>query len=243
MKTGVITKCLTLIMGALSVASAQSQLQFGGGGQITLPLGDYSGSTNDFYLGSKYGAGVGLGFHLKSRFEFAGIPWMACMEYSVLRSKGSGESSQGEIELEQRIFSLRLGPEWFFDVAASFTPYVCAGLILNNIGGDASFKKISTVSDTAFIQQAGERLGVGISGGVLIPIYPESNVDISVSYNVLNPFNKVWVADSRQRRVDSYSAINDAQDPEFAIGNPKHFIQNARSIQTLQLTVTLIFRI
>ena len=71
MKTNVITKYLFFIMGASCVASAQSQVQFGGGGHIMLPLGDYGGSANDFYLGSKYGAGVGLGFQLKSRFEFA----------------------------------------------------------------------------------------------------------------------------------------------------------------------------
>ena len=165
------------------------------------------------------------------------------MEYSIFKNKGNGESSQGEIELDRRIFSLRLGPEWFLDVADSFTPYVSAGLILNNMGGDAGFKKISTVPDTAFIQQAGERLGLGISGGVLIPLYPEANFDISLNYNLLNPFNKVWVADSRERRVDSYAAINDAQDPLSPSGNPGHFIQNARSIQTLQLTITLIFRI
>ncbi|MEK6566930.1 MAG: outer membrane beta-barrel protein [Bacteroidota bacterium] len=236
-------KCLILIMGASCVASGQSSFQFGGGGHVMMPVGDYGGSTNDFYLGSKYGAGVGLGFHFKSRFEFAGIPWMASMEYSIFKNKGNGESSQGEIELDRRIFSLRLGPEWFLDVADSFTPYVSAGLILNNMGGDAGFKKISTVPDTAFIQQAGERLGLGISGGVLIPLYPEANFDISLNYNLMNPFNKVWVADSRERRVDSYAAINDAQDPLSPSGNPGHFIQNARSIQTLQLTITLIFRI
>ncbi len=230
-------------MGASYVASGQSSFQFGGGGHIMLPVGDYGGSTNDFYLGSKYGAGVGLGFHFKSRFEFAGISWMASMEYSIFKNKGNGESSQGEIELDRRIFSLRLGPEWFLDVADSFTPYVSAGLMLNNIGGDASFKKISTLPDTAFIQQAGERLGLGISSGVLIPLYPEANLDISLNYNLVNPFNKVWVADSRGRRVDAYGAINDAQDPLFSPTDTRHFIQSPRLIQTLQLSVTLIFRI
>ena len=168
---------------------------------------------------------------------------MASMEYSIFKNKGNGETSQGEIELDRRIFSLRLGPEWFLDVADSFTPYVSAGLILNNMGGDAGFKKISTVPDTAFIQQAGERLGLGISGGVLIPLYPEANLDISLNYNLLNPFNKVWVADSRERRVDSYGAINDSQDPLFSPADTRHFIQRPRSIQTLQFTITVIFQI
>jgi len=230
-------------MAASTLTSGQSKPQFGGGGHVALPVGDFGGSTDDFYLGSKYGAGVGLGFHFKSRFEFAGISWMTTMEYTIFKNKGNGESSLGEIYVDRRIFSLRLGPEWFLDVSNSFTLYVSPGLVLNNMGGDASFKKISTVPDTAFIQQAGERLGISITGGVLIPLYPESNVDISLSYNLVNPFNKVWVADSRGRRVDAYGAINDAQDPIISTGNTANFIQHPRSIQTLQLSVSLIFRL
>lgn len=71
----------------------------------------------------------------------------------------------------------------------------------------------------------------------------ETNLDISVSYNILNPFNNVWIADSRGRRIDAYGAINDAQDPLFSPGNTSNFIECPRSIQTLLLNITLIFQI
>ena len=222
---------------------SQTHPQFGGGGQIMIPTADFGGSVADFYSGVRYGQSVGIGINVKTRFDLEGVPLAATMEYSILRNKGMAEL--GEIELEHRIFSLKLGPEVFLTLGGPFTGYISANIALNNLGGDVTFKRISTLPDTAFIMRSGERLGFGLTSGVLVELYPAANLDISLNYNFINPLNHVWEDSNpdKDQRLDSYISINDAKDPEFSANDQKHFIPNARSIQTLQLTITLIFKI
>jgi hypothetical protein len=221
----------------------QSGLQFGGGGQIVVPTADFGGSPADFYAGTKFGQMVGAGIHMKSRFNVEGVPLAATMEYSILRNRGNAEA--GEVDLEHRIFSLKLGPELFFDVGEGATAYFSPSIALHNLGGDATFKRISTLPDTAFIMHSGERVGFGATGGMLFSLYPAATLDVSLNYDFINPFNRVWedVNPDRDQRIDSYFYINDAADPEFAPGNPKHFIQKNRSLQTLHFKITVIFKI
>ena len=45
---------------------------------------------------------------------------------------------------------------------------------------------------------------------------------------------------TKDQRIDSYLTLNDAKDPAFEPDNKEHFIENDRSINTFNITVTLM---
>ena len=80
-------KALLLFTALLLLISpqlySQVTLQIGGGLGYIAPAGDYSGSTIDFYNGTKYGMSNGFNYHAKARVGLLGLnivssmPWLS----------------------------------------------------------------------------------------------------------------------------------------------------------------------
>lgn len=66
-----------------------------------------------------------------------------------------------------------------------------------------------------------------------------SAIDIAVHYNLHNITGKAWVGGDN--RVDTYSSLNDDKDPAYAALDAKHVVKESRSIQSLVLTVSVMF--
>ena len=63
---------------------SQISLQIGGGLGYISPVGDYGGSTVDFYNGTKYGMSSGFNYHAKARVGLLGFNLFGIIEYSTV---------------------------------------------------------------------------------------------------------------------------------------------------------------
>ena len=68
------------------------------------------------------------------------------------------------------------------------------------------------------------------------------SLDVGVSYNMMNLIGRSWEdADpTKDQRLDSYTTLNDDKDPVPLNAN-EHFIGSARSIQSVQVTASILF--
>ncbi len=222
------------------------KLQAGAGIGYEIPSGDYSGSTVDYYAGTKYGLSGGINFHAKGRIGAAGFKLAAEIGYSSLNNSGNSEASgQGKVEISQKIFSIKLGPEYMISIpAVPLTPYLGANLALNTISGQTKFNGVAQVPSGTYDVKSAMRFGLGLSGGVLYKISPLMSLDLSLSYNLMNLFGKSFEAvdPTHSQRIDSYVRLNDDKDP-VAVNGSEHFIGSARSINTMQIALSLMFGI
>lgn len=240
----VVFAAAVMTMFSLPMFSQAEKLQVGAGVGYAIPAGDYSGSTVDYYAGTKYGLSGGLDVHAKGRIAIAGLKAAAEIGYSMFSNSGNAESSgQGKVDISQKVLSVKIGPEYHLSIpAVPLTPYVGANLALNTISGETTFNGVSAVPSGTFSVKSATRFGLGLSGGALCKIGPLMSLDVNVSYNLINLFGKSFEAVDRPARVDSYKALNDDKDP-VAVDNSDHVIGSARSIQSLQLALSLMFGI
>jgi hypothetical protein len=234
-----------LAAGLLVSPNAVSQvgLQVGGGAGYVIPMGDFGGATTDFYAGTKYGIGSGFNFHAKGRLNLTGLGFVGEVGYTSMSNDGESEPGQGKVELFQQIFSVRVGPEFKFNLPnVPVTPYLGANLGLNFITGEVKFTGVSSVPSGTYSEETATRLGAGISGGGMIEISNNVSLDIGLSYNFLNLIGQAWkdMDPTKDQRIDSYTSLNDDKDP-VPLDDDEHFIGSARSIQTFQITASILF--
>ena len=218
-------------------------MQLGLGGAFLFPGGEYGGSTADFYQGKKYGLSAGPGFHIKSRFECVGLLWSAQIEYFVVKNQGEAAPGQGRIDISGKMFALKAGPEFSFDISSLAAAYCGGTIAINNIGGDISFQAAPGVPDESFIMNSASRLGFGATAGILVKLNPRATLDLGASYNFVNPFLKNWKSDDPTVRVSSYKSLNDAADPLYYGSDPNHFVAHARSVNAFVVSLTVLFAI
>jgi len=235
-----------LFATALFVSSAASQatLQVGAGAGVRLPMGDFSGSTSDYYAGTKYGLSTGYNLQAKGRVGLPGFTLVGGVEYGHLSNSGNAEASgQGKVEVAQTIFTIKAGPEITIPLpAAPLTPYIGANVAWHSISGSTTFTGVSRVPSGTFDVAAVSRLGFGVNAGVVIKLGPGMNLDLGAEYAFINPISKEWkVTETSSNRLDSYKSLNDEKDPLYAAGNTDHFVSAARSISTFQVMATLMF--
>ena len=238
-----------LIMGLIFTFPTYSQIpkpisvQLGGGVGYVLPGSDYGGTTMDFYSGTKYGLSSGLNIQGKARFALIGVNLVGELNYSSLSNNGYSEPGQGNVELSQKILSLRVGPEFKLDLPAlPFTPYVGANIALNRFSGDFTFQGVARVSSADYSMQSATRFGFGISGGALFKM-SSFILDIGIEYNLLNVFGKSWqdANPTIDQRLDSYLSLNDDMDPAYSTGNNTHIVGSSRTINSFAITATAMF--
>lgn len=238
-----ILAILSLVV--LLAAPAQSQITFqvGAGAGVAMPASDYSGTTVDFYNGSKYGLKNGVTLNAKVRAGILGLRAAGEVNYSMFSNTGEALPGRGSVELSQNVLSLKVGPELSFGLPLMpITPYIGANVSLNRFSGTVKFQGITLLpSDEADLKSA-SRIGFGFTGGVLLSL-GGMKLDVSAAYDMMNASGKAWEDDNptKDQRLDSYITLNDDKDPLYKSGDDRHFISNSRSINAIQLRATLMF--
>ena len=224
---------------------SQITLQVGGGLGYIAPAGDYSGSTVDFYNGTKYGMSNGFNYHAKARVGLLGLNLFGIIEYSTISGDGESEPGQGTVENSHGIFSIKAGPEFNFSVPLSPIGFYLDGFVsVNTFSGKVKFQGVSGVPSGERDIESATRFGVGAGGGVLLDILPVVTLDFGVHYNLYNLFGQQYSSiTTSHERLDSYTALNDDKDPLYQPGDDDHIIGDSRSINAWQFTLTAMIGI
>lgn len=242
-------KALLLFAALLLLISpqlySQVTLQIGGGLGYIAPAGDYSGSTIDFYNGTKYGMSNGFNYHAKARVGLLGLNLFGMIEYSTVSGDGESEPGQGTVENSHGIFSIKAGPEFNLSIPLSPIGFYLDGFVsVNTFSGTVKFQGVSEVPSGERNLESATRFGVGAGGGVLLDILPVVTLDFGVHYNLYNLFGKNYSSVSTSHeRLDSYTGLNDDKDPLYQSGDTDHFISDSRLINAWQFTLTAMIGI
>ncbi len=117
-------------------------IQLGGGFGLVSPMGDYGGSTIDYYAGTKYGLSTGFNLHGKVRLGLLGFNLFGELDYAWFTNNGNAEPGIGSINISQKNFSIKIGPELQFSIPLSpITPYLSGIISLNSFSGDVTFRE------------------------------------------------------------------------------------------------------
>ena len=241
MKTRSLFVTILLVI-LTSTGYAQISLKIGGGGGYVMPAGDYGGTIQEFYTGTKYGMSNGYNLHLKAKASILTFAAKAEIDYATFSNKEEWEPGKEE-EVSHKILSFRVGPEFRFDIPLSpITPYIDAYVSLNTITGSFQFKSRpdGLPSDKRDMESA-TRIGVGFGGGAELSLGPMMFLDLGIHYNLVNLLGKEFKATINPNRIDSYTSLNDEKDPLYALNNDEHIISDARAINNLQFTLTILF--
>lgn len=244
--TGFSVLLLSLFIMLSIQLKPQVNVQLGAGLGIMSPGADLSGTTLQYYDGSNYGLASGLNFNGKAKLGFAAFNLTGELDITSLSNSGNSEPGQGSIELTQKIVSLKIGPEFRFDIPmAPVLPYLGFNVALNNFSGEATFQGVSKVPSATYSVKSESRFGVGFYGGAEVNIGPFLTLDFNLSYNLMNLSGKSWndANPGVNQRIDSYLSLNDSGDPLFKSDDDKHFISKDRNINAILFTVTLMFGI
>lgn len=245
MKKTLVLFTALLLLGSPNIYS-QVTLQLGGGLGYISPAGDYSGSTVDFYNGTKYGMSSGFNYHAKARVGLLGLNLFGIIEYSTVSGDGESEPGQGTVENSHGIFSIKAGPEFNFSVPLSPIGFYLDGFVsVNTFSGKVKFQGVSQVSSGEYDIESSTRFGAGAGGGVLLDILPVVTLDFGIHYNLYNLFGKQYtsVVTSNPKRLDAYKSLNDAKDPAYGIDDDLYIVENNRSINAWQFTITAMIGI
>ena len=233
----------SLVLASFAIASAQVTFQLGAGAGARFPIADYGGSTEDFFGGTKYGLSTGVNLQAKARVGFVGLIVVGEIDYSSMNNSGTALSGQGKVDVSQTLLAFKVGPEYQISIPlAPVTPYLGANLAVNILSGETKIQGMSGIPTDTYTMESTSRLGVGFNGGVLVSLGP-TKLDIGMEYCLTNPFSKNFTTVANAGREDSYRFLNDDQDPEALTGVPSnaHFITSARTINSVVLTVSVLF--
>jgi opacity protein-like surface antigen len=235
----------SLLITLILTASAYSQitLQVGGGLGYVSPNGDYGGSTIDFYNGTKYGMSSGFNYHAKARVGLLGLNLFGIIEYSTVSGDGESEEGQGEVENSHGIFSIKAGPEFNLSIPLSPIGFYLDGFIsVNTFSGTVKFQGVSQVPSGEYDLGSATRFGAGVGGGVLLDIIPVVTLDFGIHYNAYNLLGKQYtsVVSTNPKRLDAYTSLNDDKDPAYGIDDDIYIIENSRSMNAWQFTITAL---
>ncbi len=225
-----------IVLTTLTITQSRAQvnIKLGGGIGVMSPASDFSGSTIEYYNGSRYGLSSGFNIHGKAKIGLSGLNLDAEIDYSSLSNTGNSEPGQGKVDISQKILSLKVGPEFRLSLPAlPITPYI----------GETTFQGVSKVPSATYSVKGATRFGVGFSAGTEVSVGPFLSLDFNILYNLMNVSGKEWndVNPGINQRIDSYLSLNDERDPQYSAGDDKHFISNARSIHSILFTASILF--
>ena len=237
-----------LILFISTTTFSQITLQVGAGGGYISPTGDYAGSTVDFYNGTKYGMSSGYNFNAKVRVGLLGLNLFGIIDYSSISGDGQSDpdNKNSQIENKQNILSFKAGPEFSFDIPLSPIGFYLDGFLsVNTFSGTVSFQGVSEVSSGEYDLETTTRVGAGVGGGVLLDFIPVVTLDLGINYNWYNLFGKQYttVVTTNPKRLDTYTSLNDDADPAYGIDDDINIVENSRSINAWEFTLTVMFGI
>jgi opacity protein-like surface antigen len=222
--------------------NAQITFQAGVGAGYSVPMGDYGGTTIDFYNGTKYGMKSGTNFHGKARVGFLFINAFGEIGYSTFSGSGESEPGKGSVDISNKIFSIKLGPEYAISIPLSpITPYFQGFVALNTFSGSVEFQGVTGVPSGKSDIASATRIGLGAGAGVMFSL-GGLKLDVSAQYHLLNVAPKEYKISNvtSHTRLDNYTNINDDKDP-VAGTTADHFISDSRGISALEFKLSVMF--
>jgi opacity protein-like surface antigen len=218
-------------------------LQIGAGLGYSSPTGDYGGSSTDFYAGTKYGLKSGFNLNAKARVSILVISAFGEIDWTSFTGSGNAEANRGTLDLSQKVFSIKLGPEYQLSIPmAPITPYLQGFVSFNTFSGSVDIQGVSAVPSGKYDIASASRIGLGAGAGVIIDIM-SFKLDFNVQYHAMNIGGKEYKLETvtAHERLDNYTSLNDGQDPAYLAGSDSHFIGSDRGITAIELKLTAMF--
>jgi opacity protein-like surface antigen len=222
--------------------NAQITLQVGGGLGYSSPSADMAGSTIDFYNGTKYGLESGFNIHGKARVGILFFNAFGEIGYTSFSGDGEAEPGRGKVDVSQKLFSIKVGPEFQLNIPTSpITPYLQGFVALNSYSGEVEFQGVAEVSSGTYDISSESRVGFGAGAGVLFEI-GGLNLDLNIQYHLTNIGGKEYnVTDpTKFKRLDNYTSLNDEEDPLIDLGDD-HIISSSRSLDAFEFKLSVMF--
>jgi opacity protein-like surface antigen len=222
---------------------AQITAQIGGGIGYSVPTGDYTGSTTDYYAGTKYGMSSGFNLHAKARLGLLFINAFGELDYTSFSSgKGDAEPGQGTVDVSNKIVSIKIGPEFPISIPMSpISPYLQGFVSFNSISGNVEFQGVSNVPSGSYDIASATRVGIGAGAGVTFTV-GGLKLDANIQYHLINLTGKEYKIETvtSHERLDNYTSLNDSKDPAYnaTVG---HFIADDRGISAIEFKLTAMF--
>ena len=182
-KITIATAILFAVMLSFSVNAQSFSIGVGGGLTNVAGSEDFTNETsnNGFGYSTEWNGGV----IAKIGLPLVPITPRAFILYHSLNGKGTSINST-DIENSQSILSVGLGVQYgFIPIPVGVDPYLAIDLLYNNFGErtqttfgvDSSFSSVS-------------RFGLGLGVGAEVSIIPMINIDLLVSYQMMNLVGK-----------------------------------------------------
>ncbi|MDP2362821.1 MAG: outer membrane beta-barrel protein, partial [Ignavibacteria bacterium] len=198
--------------------NAQISFQAGVGAGYSVPMSDYGGTIVDFYNGTKYGMKSGTNFHGKARIGFLFINAFGEVGYTSFSGSGESEPGKGTVDISNKVFSMKLGPEYAINIPLSpITPYFQGFVALNTFSGSVEFQGVSGVPTGKSDITGATRIGIGGGAGVVFSL-GGIKLDANIQYHLLNLAPKEYKITNvtSHTRLDNYTNLND--DKDLAVG-------------------------
>jgi opacity protein-like surface antigen len=237
---------LSVVLLFAAFLPLNAQVKFSAGPEIglTLPQGDYSGTTTDYYSGLRYGLSTGFNFGGVFKAKLPVLNIRAALNYSILSNSGlaDADNAGSYVEIKHNLLMISVGPEFYFSIPASpIKPYAGVDLLLTSFSGETRFQGLSRVPTGTFSMSSSTRTGLGLGIGAEVGIGRTMALDLNIRYNLINLFGKSYEGRYDADRLDSYVYLNDAKDPRYPDKIDKHPIGSDRSISTLQFNLGILF--
>ncbi len=192
-KITIATAIIFAVMLSFTV-NAQS-FSIGVGGGLTNVVGSEDFTNNISEGGLGYSTEWNMGVVVKLGLPLVPITPRAFILYHTLNGSESttlesltkGTSiNQTELTTSQSILSVGLGVQYgFIPIPVGVDPYLAIDLMYNNFG---EFKRTRIVNEETF--DGFSRFGLGLGVGAEVSIIPVLNIDLLVSYQMMNLVGK-----------------------------------------------------
>jgi opacity protein-like surface antigen len=230
---------LTLLLSNYSNAQSLLSLQIGPTAGVTVPTGDYSGTVNDFYNGTKYGMSTGANFGALAKINTPIISGKAFVAYTML-SSSDNLTVGGSMETKHHIVTFGIGPEYKLGLPMiPFRPYFDAMLLVSSVSGSLTTKSIPQLPSNTYDFDTETRTGLSVGVGSEFTLSPQFNLDINVRYNIFNMIGKKF-NQGQYQKIDSYNSLNDDADPLSAVSTD-HPVKSSRNMSAIQISVSVLF--
>lgn len=223
--------------------NAQITLQVGAGVGYSIPSGDYGGTTQEFYSGTKYGMEPGFNLHAKARVGILIINAFGEIGYTSFSGSGEAEPGRGSLDLSQKLLSIKVGPEFPISIPLSpITPYIQGFVSYNSISGTVNIQGVSDVPSGEYDMASASRIGLGAGIGVMFGL-AGIKLDVNIQYHAVNIAGKEYKLETvtSHKRLDNYTSLNDDKDPLYILNSDEHFIKDSRGISALEFKLSVMF--
>lgn len=232
---------LLVVISLFPVNSYSQFLYFGPSIGVTLPTGDYVGSTMEYYSGENFGMKLGANFGAEARLVTPYVNVKGFYKYNLFKNNGNADLSGGNIEIKQYISEFGIGPEYMINIPKSTVkPHVDVMFLYSVFSGSVDFRGLTTIADGIYDMNTASRTGIGLGAGAEVKL-KNFYIDFSLRYNFMNLLKKSF--SGGEERLASYTSLNDESDPLYNGTDINHPIGSNRTISLFQFNVSVIYGI